>query len=272
MIIEQTYKLLTSQYSERLQNLTITDVRIGLFLSAVHLSDGSYGFTSTIIDSLPNCSKEKRDFGEFTPLNIKGQKVSYLFDIQKESNTVSMLRNAVLNAVSSDIIASGNYNIIPDRDPIDLLDLTPYKTITLVGAFQSYIRRLSETGNKLYVLELNEKALTDGQKQFYVPANEYKRVLPVSDIVILTGLSLVNRTMDDLLSEISPESVTVVSGPSGSVIPDIMFENNVDIIGATRITNPQRLFDLVSEGGAGYHLFRYCAQKICILGDNERGA
>ncbi|MBK7711175.1 MAG: hypothetical protein IPJ37_09670 [Bacteroidales bacterium] len=44
-----------------------------------------------------------------------------------------------------------------------------------------------------------------------------------------------------------------------------MFENKVNIIGAVRITKPEVLFNIVSEGGTGYHLFEYCAQKICIL-------
>jgi hypothetical protein len=51
--------------------------------------------------------------------------------------------------------------------------------------------------------------------------------------------------------------------------PDILFKNNVDIIGATRITEPGLVFDIVSEGGTGYHLFKYCAQKIYIFKDNE---
>lgn len=269
MIIDQTYSLLFTKYNAMLENLTISDVRVGIFLTAIRLSDGSYGFAATLDGNKCGCKKEKRDFGEFTPLNIRGQRVSDLFGTQKESNLISSLRNAVLNALSAKIISSGNYNIIPDCDPVDLLDLSPVKTITLVGAFQSYISRISATGNKLYVLELNEDALTADQKQYYVPAVDYKKVLQASDIVILTGLTLVNKTIDNILSAIPHDSVTVVSGPSGSVLPDILFENNVDIIGATRITDPDKLFDLVSEGGVGYHLFRYCAQKICILRENE---
>ncbi len=149
--------------------------------------------------------------------------------------------------------------------PIQLLDLSYGKTITIVGAFQSYIRKISETKNKLNVLELNENALTSDQRKFFVPAGEYNKVIPSSDIVIITGQTLVNRTIDELLAAVSPGTEVIVTGPSSGLLPDILFENKVTIIGTSRIIRPEILFDIVSEGGTGYHLFEYCAQKICIL-------
>jgi uncharacterized protein (DUF4213/DUF364 family) len=116
---------------------------------------------------------------------------------------------------------------------------------------------------------MNEKALATDQKKFYVPASEYDKILPDSDVVIITGQTLVNRTIDDLLSAISPGTQVIVTGPSGNILPDILFANKVSIIGAIRITDPDILFDIVSEGGTGFHLFEYCARKICILKDDE---
>jgi uncharacterized protein (DUF4213/DUF364 family) len=49
------------------------------------------------------------------------------------------------------------------------------------------------------------------------------------------------------------------------MIPDVLFENNVDIIGSIRITKPEMLMKLISQASAGFHLFRYCAEKICVL-------
>lgn len=269
MIIEQTYDLLRTRNKNKLEDLTISDVRVGLFLTAVRLSDDSYGTSASLNDNRPHSAKSSRDFGDFGPLKIRGKKVTWLFETDKESNIILTLRIAVLNAISSGLIASSGHKIIENCDPVDLLDLGSRKTITIVGAFQSYIRKISETGNSLYVLELDENALTPDQKQFYVPANEYRKVLPLSDIVIITGLTLVNGTIDGLLSAIDKRSRVIVTGPSSSIIPDILFSNKVSIIGATRITKPELLFDVISEAGTGYHLFEYCAQKICIIKNDE---
>jgi uncharacterized protein (DUF4213/DUF364 family) len=272
MIIEQTINLLKSKYREEFGDLIISDVRIGKYLTAVRLSDNSYGTSSTIADNNPVCTKSNRDFGDFTPLKIKGQTVSGILESQKDSGTILSLKAAVLNAVSSTIVSAGKYRIIEDCDPIQLLDLNGGKTITIVGAFQSYIRKISDTNNKLYVLELNENALTLEQQSLFVPAGEYKRIIPASDVLIITGQTLVNRTIDELLAAAGTRTQVIVTGPSSNIIPDVLFENKVSIIGATRITKPGILFDLVSEGGTGYHLFEYCARKICILKSDGAGA
>ena len=269
MIIEQTCDLLKRRYIEQIEKLEISDVRIGMYLTAVRLSDNSFGTSATIADDHPFCPKSNRDFGDFTPLKIRGQKVLDILETKKETGILSSLRIAVLNAISSKIFSSGNYRIIEDSDPIQLVDLASRKTIAIVGAFHSYIRKISDTANKLYVLERNEEALTMEYKKFFVPADEYKTIFPVSDIVIITGQTLVNKTIDDLLLAIAPGTQVIVTGPSGSIIPDILFENKVSIIGASRITKPDILFDIVSEGGTGFHMFEYCARKICILKEDE---
>lgn len=268
MILDETYNLLKTKYINQIENLVISDVRIGAMLSAVKLSDGSFGIASTLSDIELHFDKRNRDFGDFTPSKIKGQKVIDLFETTKNSKVIDALKIAVLNAISSQILLNSKYKILENTDPINLVDLKSQKTITVVGGFHSYIQKISKTNNKLYVLELNENALFEEQKQFYVPANEYVNILPISDIVIITGLTLVNKTIDGLLSSISPKAQVIVTGPSSSIIPDILFENNVNIIGATRIINPDLVFSIVGEAGAGFHLFKYCAaQKICILNE-----
>lgn len=272
MIFEQTCDLLLSRYKSRIGELCISDVRVGTYLTAVLLSDNSVGTAATLAEPHPFCAKEDRDFGDFSPLRIIGQKVPDVLGTKKASALIYSLKTAVLNAVSSGITLSGNYRIIEECDPVALLDLNSRKTITIVGAFQSYIRKIAQTENKLYVLELNENAFPPEQKKFYVAADEYINILPVSDIVIITGQTLVNRTLDDLLSVISPGTEVIVTGPSSGILPDILFENKVSIIGSVRITNPEILFDIVGQGGTGFHLFEYCARKICILKDNESQA
>jgi len=269
MIIEQTIELLKSRYSGSIENLYIADVRIGVSMTAVKLSDGTCGVSSTINSETQHCKKSNRDYGDFSPLKIKGHRVIDLLETEKSSGIITTLRIASLNAISSHIISAGSYNILENSDPIDLFDLSIPRTITIVGAFHSYIKKISATKSKLYVLELNENEIGPEERQFFVPASDYKKVLPESDVIIITGLTLVNNTIDDLLDSVPERSAVVVAGPSGSIIPDVLFANGVSIIGATRITKPDVLFDLISEGGGGYHLFEYCAQKICILRNYE---
>ena len=268
MILEKTIDLIRTRYGEMVENLIVTDVVMGVYMTAIRLSDGSCGVASTDIDCHPPCSKQDRDFGDFTPTKIIGQKVIHLLESDKALKALDTLKVSALNAISHKLIMESGYRIIDDTDPVDLIDLTPLKTITLVGGFHSYIQRIEGTGNRLYVLELDENALRREQKKYYVPANEYKRILPQSDIIIITGLTLVNNTIDGLIDSIMPHSLVVVAGPSSSLLPDVLFENKVNIIGATLITDPSKAFQVAGQAGSGYHLFRYCARKICILRQN----
>ncbi|MEI6060303.1 MAG: DUF364 domain-containing protein [Bacteroidota bacterium] len=265
MVLYDTIQLLFSRYRSRIENLRIADVRLGVHLTAIRLSDDCLGVAATLADNQSFCHKNKRDFGDFTPTKITDATVTGLFESKKSSAIIDTLKVAVLNAISSSLPLDPIYRVLEDMDPIDLVDLQSQKTITIVGGFQSYIQKVVETGNRLFVLEMNENALSAEQKSFYVPANKYREVIPQSDIVIITGLTLVNNTIDGLLSAISPGTQVIVTGPSAGILPDILFENHVNIIGSTRITRPDLLFDIVSQGGAGYHLFKYCARKICIL-------
>jgi len=268
MIFEQTYDLIRRNHN-MVSNLVIEDVRIGKYLTAVRLSDDSFGTSATLSDDMPVCAKAGRDFGDFTPLKIKGQKVSAILETSKGSGLVFSLKTAVLSAISSEIIRTGEYNIAEDYDPVEMLQFTPGDNVAIVGGFQTYIRKISQTGCRLTVLEKNEHCLTADQKVYYLPAEEYKNVLPYAGIVIITGQTIVNRTIDDLLSAVSPAARVVITGPSCNIIPDILFANKVSMVGAVKILRPDLLFDLVCEGGMGYHLFEYsAARKICIINEN----
>jgi uncharacterized protein len=269
MILQQTIDQLKTKHKGLIENLTISDVRVGVYMTAIRLSDGSCGVASTDIESHPPCCKRDRDYGDFTPTKIIGQRLIDLLESDKPLKVLDTLKVSSLNAVSMKILSESGYNVIEDMDPVDLVDLAQRRTVTLVGGFHSYIQRIAATDNKLHVLELDENALRDDQKKYYVPAEEYVNILPVSDVVIITGLTLVNNTIDGLIGAIAPHSQVIVAGPSSSLLPDVLFENKVNIIGATKITDPEKAFAVAGEAGSGYHLFKYCARKICIINEKK---
>jgi len=265
MIIRETIDLLCERFGNKLNSMRVSDVRIGMFLTAVELSDGSAGVAATHCADHPFCRKTERDFGPLTPSKIKGISVTDILYSEKNSGLISSLRMAVMNALSSTLLTEATYRIYRNCDPLEFLDLNEKMTVTIVGAFQSYIRKISAAGSRLNVLEMNREALNEEQRKYFVPAGDYATVIPESDIVIITGQTLVNDTIDNLLNSVADGTGVVVTGPSGSIIPDILFRNNVSIVGATRITDSRLMFDVVGEGGTGFHLFEYCAEKITLL-------
>lgn len=270
MIANKTLEILENRFGIQLHEIEIEEVRIGAFLTGIRLSNQSFGVASTYISKETGWQKGQREFGPFTPGNITGQTAGSLFSGDIRSQFLDSLQAATLNALSSRFLSSEYYHIHENRDPFDFLDFPGSKKATVVGAFQSYIRRLKEAGANFKVLELNPDALRPEDIGYYVPAAEAERILPGSDIVIITGSTLANRSLDGLLALIPEHSTVVVTGPTSSLLPDLLFEKKVDIVGATRILDPEKMMQVVSQGGAGYHLFRYCAQKIVVLREGQK--
>ncbi len=267
MILQETLSLIKNKYPILFQSAIIEKVTFGLHFTAVKLSTGFCGMAKTETQSYFNKTyNRKKDFSSFSAGKIIGQYVSDLFSCQTNSVLIDVLKLAVLNALSAEIMQKGDYKIIEDKDPIELIELKDTDSICIVGAFQSYISKISKCSSKLFVVELDENALDEEQKKYFVPAHQSKLAFSQSDIIIITGSTLVNNTLDELLKNISHDKQLIVVGPTGSIIPDIFFKHHVNIIGAIKIIDDEKMFHIIEEGGAGYHLFQYsCAKKICLL-------
>jgi uncharacterized protein (DUF4213/DUF364 family) len=265
-ILEETFTLLKSLYGERFNDITIEKVNAGIFMTLVKLSTGFCGISITDIDNKEGCYQSRdKYFGPFSPGQVHGQKIADLF-LQSEGNKLlDVIKLAVMNAVSAEIITHSKYKIIENADPVDLIDLTTPKKVVIVGAFQSYIKRFAERQHQLSVLELNKKALAPDQYQYFIPASNAKATMKNADIIVITGSTLANNTLDALLANAPSSATVIVVGPSSSLIPDILFNKGVNIIGATQIIDAEQAFTLISEGANGYHLFKGCAKKICLL-------
>jgi uncharacterized protein (DUF4213/DUF364 family) len=264
MIVEENVEYLRKFYPAML-NLTIADLRVGAYMMAVKLSDGSLGLASSEMDDHIHCSKENRDFGEFTPLKITGRTLAQLFDTSITSSLICALKVAVLNAVSNRINQMKGAGIIRNVELTDLLRQGKEHKVVMVGAFHSYISRIAASGRQLAVLELNRDAMLPEHVQYFRPAEQFPEVLSDAGIVIITGLTVVNNTFDDLLQACPHNAQIAVIGPSSNLIADVLFSKNIEIIGSTLITKPDLLFDLISQGAAGYHLFEYCAEKVFLI-------
>lgn len=269
MIIEDTFEVIKARYGQRLNTVTIEKLIAGVYLTAVKLSSGYSGLASNDLNSSDNCTHSRnRGFGDFTPGHFKGQKVTDLFAIPEPTCFFKTLQLAVLNALSAELIEDSKYNVIQNLDPMELIDLSVRKQVCVVGAFLSYIKKVAESNSVLKIIELNENAVPEEYRRYFVPSHFSEEVISQSDVVIITGSSLANNTLDTILEIVPEKAKVILVGPTSGLIPDVLFNRGVDIIGATRITDSAKMMELVAEGAAGFHLFQSCATKICIINES----
>lgn len=263
MIFEQTIDLLTQRHSGVIASLSLASVIISPVFTAVQLSNGQVGIARTETrDSKPHL----RDQGFRQPGNWQGASLADLLQCEDNSGFCLPVRLAAVNAISTYIVQSGNYRVIRNTDPFDLILADKNSRVCLVGAFHSYIKKCREKSIRLKVLELDPGVFNPEDLTLYAEAGSYAEVFAQSDIIIITGSSIVNHTIDSLLAAIPPHARAILSGPTAGMLPDLLFEAGIKIVGSTCVTDPEKAMRIIAEGGSGYHLFNQgAAEKICIL-------
>ncbi|KLU59089.1 hypothetical protein CEB3_c51090 [Peptococcaceae bacterium CEB3] len=92
------------------------------------------------------------------------------------------------------------------------------------------------------------------------PACEY--ILPEQDYVFITATTLVNKTLPRLLELARPSRVILV-GPS-TPLTGRLFHYGISVLAGTVVTEPERVWQFVQEGGGGPELFNHgcCMVKV----------
>jgi uncharacterized protein len=265
MIIENTIRALLTDYKHQFRGITLERLVLGRNFTAVLLSNGSCGMAGAETNDKTHNKHHNRILGHFAPGNISGSNVEDILTYNKDNRIPFSVKLAIINALSSSILNDEDFIIHENCDPYDLLHVCAEDTLTIVGAFRNYIKKAIATGCRLHVLELNKEAMPPEHEDVFVSEQEAEIVLQQSNKIIITGSSLVNNTLPSLLSKIQKNALTAITGPTANLLPQVLFDSGIQIIGGTRITDSATMFRIISEGGSGYHLFEHCAIKICIL-------
>lgn len=88
--------------------------------------------------------------------------------------------------------------------------------------------------------------------------------MPLADVLVITGTTLVNDTLGELVALARPSARIVVVGPTVTMIPDAFFERGCHILGGVRVTQPDAFLDIIAEGGSGYHFLGKSTVKVTL--------
>ena len=82
-------------------------------------------------------------------------------------------------------------------------------------------------------------------------ADRLKDIIPCANILVITGVTLVNHTLGPILELAEKASEVVVVGPTASIYPEPLFARGVTVMGGVRITDAARMIHLIGEAGSG---------------------
>ncbi len=150
------------------------------------------------------------------------------------------------------------------RDAFDATAFHDRDRVVLVGAFIPFLKELKRRRQSYLVLEQNPAALKPEEMPFYRPAELAAEIVPSADVLLITGATLLNDTLEDLLALARPEARVTVLGPTVGMLPDAFLARGADVLGSVRITQPDAFLDLLAEGGSAPHFLGRLAEKIVL--------
>jgi len=173
---------------------------------------------------------------------------------------------AVLSALSATVWAiypPHDYVIERDADPLDR-NYSPDNKVVVVGALGPLLKKLRVGGVPYRILEMDTSTLKPEEMPHFWPPEKAAEAIPWADIVVSTGTTLINDTLEGLLMAARPDTDFIVVGPSASILPGPLFARGVDSVGGVLVTDADQLLDILGEAGAGYHFYGVCAEKITL--------
>lgn len=229
-------------------DLKVIDYVVGTGMTSVKLSNGNVGIAHLFREELPTgCSlfEELLD----TPVDLTN-----FTELAKHFNPICVsLAMAAVNAVL-------NYSTVTDNNTGDIfkiLKISPEDRVGFVGDFRPLTSKLEGNVKELHIFERHAR-------HNYLPDWAAPWKLGECDVVVLTGTTIMNRTIDNLLKYINTDR-TVVFGPS-TVMDLELYPSKVMAIGGASIIDPEKAMKITARAGGTKNIYKEkAAMKITII-------
>jgi uncharacterized protein (DUF4213/DUF364 family) len=269
-ILRETLAAIPEILGCELVSLVVERAVVGLFFTGVELSNGTAGACATPIKTIPEavCCPSSAMAMPF-PGKLRGRPA---FGLAKEALGDHGIRRAVgiaaMNALADTCWRRRPHPEAELRlgiDAFDATDIRPGDNVVVIGAFVPFLRELKRRRQPFLVLEQDPATLKAEELQFFRPADQAPIVVPEADVLLITGTTLINDTLEGLLGAAKPAARVTMVGPTVSLLPDAFLRRGANILGTVRITKPDEFLETLAEGGSGYHFLGRSAQKIVLV-------
>jgi len=237
--------------TEQAAGRRVERVQIGLIYCAVQLESGSTGvaFTFPAERSAQPCGAGLSGQG-----NLAGRKADQLIEHLGSGELVSSaLGMAAANALIADSFAGQR---ALEGDILDHLDIRKGDRICMVGCFLPVLEKLGNLEVKVTTVDQVAKAAAE-------PAERSEQLLPASQVAIITGTSIINNTVDDLLRLAAGCREVAILGPSTPLLAEAFRDLPVHCLSGIRVDDPDAVFRIIGEGG-GFRFFKDYTTKLNI--------
>ncbi|MFX1392710.1 MAG: Rossmann-like domain-containing protein [Promethearchaeota archaeon] len=261
MILEKTVELVSQIYRYlKILPPKVARVVIGLGYTGVEIHAYAYNPFLGLAYTLPsviektNCSKI--NFAGKLAEKPPGKLLKWAY---KAPSLEKIIGIATLNAISQHLLKIMNPHKKLKVDLVEYLKIDKDTKVVFVGQISSLIQRVNKITKYIIIIE-NNPSISLPLNKFSIKTNidKLSKEEMSTDILFCTGTALINDTMEDILALFRRYAQKiVVIGPSASMIPDILFDSGVDIVGGMKIVDYESAIKVLQEGGGTKHFKQY---------------
>lgn len=268
-ILAETIEAIQDIASDEMREITVERAVVGLFFTGVKLSTGHVGACATPIKMIPDavCCPSSVHAMPF-PGKMRGRPAAnFLSEVQQPDGIRRAVGIAAMNALAALCWERRPHPDVAMEIGVDAFDAANIRSgqkVVVVGAFVPFLRELKQRRQPYLVLEQDPATLKADELPFYRNAAQAPVVVPQADVLLITGTTLLNDTLDDILAAARPDACKVVVGPTVGLVPNAYLRRGCDVLGSIRVTQADEFLDVLAEGGSGYHFFGRSAQKIVL--------
>jgi len=159
------------------------------------------------------------------------------------------LGTAALNSLTEPVGEKGSVNDI-------IMEKARGKTVTVIGRFP-FNADVKRVAKKAYLLEMEPEK---GE----LPSHAAERVIPESELAVISATALINHSLQRLL-DLASDAYAIVLGPS-TPMSRVLFGYGADVLAGVRVTDPEALFRSLSQGAKSFKKIGGI-EPVCLFAD-----
>jgi uncharacterized protein (DUF4213/DUF364 family) len=265
VILDEAAQTLRERYGAGLDDLVVERLVVGVFFVGVKLSNGCGGVAYTPPDVVRNAGN--RILKGSTPF-IRGMGASAVMAGDLPGPFAGIIRLATLNALSVPFLEDGQYRVDKSGDLSGVPSLFRNRRVCMVGAMIPLLKRLKHVGTAgVSIIDRKQETKAEAEAGYgnFVQPERTAETLARCETAIFTGAAIANNSIRELISQVPPDAVITVAGPTAGFVPEPLFRRNVAMVGTVVVNDSDMALDILAEGGGGYRLFNDCVRKINLL-------
>jgi len=270
MILEKTIDLVKQIYKiHKIIPPKITKVVIGLGYTGVEVTAYAHepflGLASTLSSIINSTDCSKIDFaGKLTEIHLS----EVLNWSLVPPSIKKIIGIAALNGTSQHILRILNPYKKIEGNLLDFIEIDEDTKVNFIGLIKPLIRKVGKITQAITLIEDNIPI--PAEFEHFKSKQSMSQLEPEdisTDILFCTGTTLINDTLEKILEIFKNRAKKIIIiGPSVSMIPDILFDYGVNIVGGMEIIDSKITFKVLQEGG-GTKLFKKYGKKYNLIKD-----